>query len=51
MKFETIILKSLFTACLLICVLTFGAMVTATPTAPNVATNHAQVVAATNSPA
>jgi hypothetical protein len=51
MNFETIILKSLFTACLLICVLTLGGMVTAKPTVQHVATNHAQVVAAGNSAA
>jgi hypothetical protein len=51
MNFETLILKSLFTACLLICVLTIGAMVTAKPTVAHVAASHAQVVAATNSAA
>ena len=51
MKFETIMLKSLFAACLLICALTFGAMVTAKPSMPHVATNHAHVIAATNSAA
>jgi hypothetical protein len=49
MNFETFILKSLFTACLLVCVLTFGAMVTAKPTVAHVATNHAHVVAPANS--
>jgi hypothetical protein len=49
MNFETFILKSLFTACLLACVLTFGAMVTAKPAVAHVAANHAHVVAPANS--
>jgi hypothetical protein len=49
MKFETLILNSLFTACLLICVMTLGAMITAKPTASYAAVNHAQVTATTNS--
>jgi len=51
MKFETLILNSLFTACLLICVLTLGAMITAKPIAPHLAANHAQVTATTDSAA
>jgi len=35
MKFENAILHSLFAACLLICVLTIGAMITASPSASN----------------
>jgi hypothetical protein len=44
MKFETLILNSLFSACLLICLMMFGAMVTAKPAAAQIAVNHAQVV-------
>jgi hypothetical protein len=51
MKFETVILNSLFTACLLICVLTLGAMVTAKPIATHVAVNHAQMIATPDSAA
>lgn len=35
MKFETLLLKGLFTACLLVCVLTMGAMLTSNPAAAN----------------
>ncbi len=34
MKFENFILNSLYVACFALCVLTVGAMITATPTAP-----------------
>jgi len=39
MKFENFVLHSLFGACLLVCVLTIGAMITVTPTSvsPSVA--------------
>jgi hypothetical protein len=40
MKFETLMLHSLFAACLLICVLTVGSMLTAKQPLPNVATAH-----------
>jgi hypothetical protein len=45
MKFESLMLNSLFTACLLICVLTMGAMVTAKPAAQHIAAAHAHVAA------
>ncbi|MBB3228545.1 hypothetical protein FHW69_003187 [Luteibacter sp. Sphag1AF] len=40
MKSETILLQGLFAACLLTCLLTFGAMLTSHPEAPRVATTH-----------
>ncbi|WP_168170828.1 hypothetical protein [Rhodanobacter sp. C01] len=49
MKFETLMLQSLFAICLLICVSTLGAMLTSQPTVSKVAANHAPVAAATNS--
>lgn len=45
MKFETLMLHSLFAASLLICVLTLGAMLTSHPTVASVAASHAPVVA------
>jgi len=42
MKFETLMLHSLFAACLLVCVLTFGAMLVS-PTASNIAATPAPV--------
>ncbi|GLQ46670.1 hypothetical protein GCM10007862_17210 [Dyella lipolytica] len=42
MKFETLLLKGLFTACLLICVLTMGAMLTSNTT---VTSGHAPIAA------
>ncbi len=49
MKFETLMLQSLFAACLLICVLTLGAMLTSQVTVSNnVAVNHAPVPAVTS---
>jgi hypothetical protein len=44
MKFETLMLHSLFAACLLVCVLTFGAMLVS-PTASNIAATPAPVTA------
>jgi hypothetical protein len=41
MKFETLILQSLFAVCLLICLLTLGSMLTAQTTVPTLAANHA----------
>jgi len=41
MKFENLMMKSLFAAALLLCALTLGAMVTAKPVVSDVAT-HAQ---------
>jgi len=40
MKFETLILRSLFLACFVVCGLIFGAMVTAQPSMLQLATNH-----------
>jgi hypothetical protein len=45
MKLETLLLKSLFTACFLICVLTVGSMLTANTGAQAIAGNHAPVAA------
>jgi hypothetical protein len=45
MKFETLMLHSLFAACLLVCVLTFGAMLVSPAAAPNVAAAPAPVAA------
>lgn len=49
MKFESLMLKSLFTACMLVCVLTMGAMLTAKTTVPNVAAAHAPAATIANS--
>ncbi|SFR88429.1 hypothetical protein SAMN05216570_0284 [Dyella sp. OK004] len=43
MKFETVMLHSLFAACLLVCALTLGAMLTAKTTVSNVAASQAAV--------
>ena len=40
MKFETVMLQSLFAACLLVCALTLGAMLTAKASVSNVAANQ-----------
>lgn len=40
MKFETLMLNSLFAACLLVCVLVMGAMLTTHATVASVASNH-----------
>ena len=45
MKFETLMLQTLFSACLLICVLAMGAMLTTRVSVPNVAANHAPATA------
>lgn len=45
MKLETLLLKSLFTACFLICVLTVGSMLTAKTSVSTVAGNSASVAA------
>ncbi len=47
MKYENLMLQSLFSACLLVCVLVMGAMLTTRTTVPSVATSHA---AATTAP-
>ncbi len=49
MKFETLMLQSLFAVCLLVCVLTFGAMLTTSSAAPNAVANHAPVAASNSS--
>jgi hypothetical protein len=49
MKFETLMLHSLFAACLLVCVLTLGAMLTTQATVSNVAANHAPVAVSASS--
>jgi hypothetical protein len=49
MKFETLMLHSLFAACLLLCVLTFGSMLTSKAPVSNVAATHAHVIATANS--
>lgn len=46
MKFETLMLHSLFAATLLVCVLTFGSMLTTKPPVAHYAANHAPVAAA-----
>jgi len=45
MKFESLMLHSLFGACLLICVLVLGAMLTTSTSLRNVAASHVQVSA------
>ncbi|HZX70883.1 MAG TPA: hypothetical protein VFE77_08685 [Rhodanobacter sp.] len=49
MKFETLMLQSLFIACLLICLLTLGALLTSPTTVSNIAASHAPVAAAASS--
>jgi hypothetical protein len=43
MKFESLMLHSLFAACMLICVLVLGAMLTSHVSVPNTTASHAQV--------
>ncbi len=45
MKFETLMLQSLFTACLLICLLTLGSMLIAPANVAKVATSQVAVAA------
>lgn len=45
MKFETLMLQSLLAACMLLCVLTMGAMLTSHTVATDVAASHAPVAA------
>ena len=45
MKFETLMLQTLFSACLLVCLLAMGAMLTTHVTVSKVAANHAPVAA------
>jgi hypothetical protein len=49
MKFETVILQSLFVASLLVCLLTLGAMLTPHTVVPEIAANHAQATATAGS--
>ena len=46
MNFETLMLKSLFAASLLVCALTLGAMIASHATAPTIATQHAPATTA-----
>lgn len=48
MKFESLMLQSLFAVCLLICVSTLGAMLTSQTNVSKVAANHAPVAALAN---
>jgi hypothetical protein len=41
MKFETLMLQTLFAACLLTCLLTLGSMLSPQTTATAIASNHA----------
>lgn len=45
MKFETLMLHSLFAACMLVCVLVLGAMLTSHVAVASVAISHAPVTA------
>lgn len=45
MKYETLILQTLFAVCLLVCVLTFGTMLTYHAPMATVAAGHAPVAA------
>ena len=49
MKFETLMLKSLFVASLLVCVLTFGSMITSQTNAPGAVATQVAVAAVANS--
>lgn len=49
MKFETLMLQSLFAASLLVCLLTFGAMVTSNVNVATSVASHAPVAAVANS--
>lgn len=46
MNFETLMLKSLFAASMLVCALTLGAMIVSHASAPTIATQHAHVASA-----
>jgi hypothetical protein len=48
MKFETLMLKSLFAASLLVCVLTFGSMITSQTNAPGAVATQVPAAAAAN---
>jgi len=49
MKFETLMLHSVFAACLLVCVLTLGAMLTSQATVSSTSAAHAPVAAVPSS--
>lgn len=49
MKFEALLLKALFSACLLICVLTLGSMLTSKAPGPAIAASQSAAVAAASS--
>ncbi|WP_158543295.1 hypothetical protein [Dyella psychrodurans] len=49
MKFEALLLKALFTACLLICVLTLGAMLTAKAPVQTIAASQSTAAVAADS--
>ena len=51
MKFENLMLHSLFAACMLVCVLTLGAMIAAPAAYTNASVASAAPVAATAQPA
>jgi hypothetical protein len=51
MKFETLMLQGLFAICLLVCVLTFGAMLVTSSASTNAVANHAPVAASSHSAA
>ncbi|HEY8681774.1 MAG TPA: hypothetical protein VIM06_01265 [Rhodanobacter sp.] len=46
MKYETLMLQTLFSACLLVCLLVMGAMLTSKAPVSTVAVHHAPVAAA-----
>lgn len=49
MKFETLMLQSLFAACLLVCLLTLGGMLTSQANVSKVASSHAPVAVVADS--
>lgn len=51
MKYENLMLKGLFTACLLVCLLTLGSMLTTHANSPTVAASQAQGTAVVQSEA
>ncbi|MGC1547330.1 MAG: hypothetical protein WA777_02270 [Rhodanobacter sp.] len=49
MKFENLMMQSLFTASLLVCLLALGSMLTTRTVASNIAASHAPVAAVVSS--
>lgn len=49
MKFENLVLNSLYVACFAVCVLTFGAMITTTPASVSSVASQAHVTTAVSS--